>query len=521
MSISNGLGVARRVANAPSRIRGTRASWKRLLLLALGLCLLGVALVPAVVRAPPPIPMTTQGNAYDRSGAPLPPGTPVRTFIDGVDYSNHSVVLNAQGAYSVLTAGNLVLNGTTPEPSPRKEGANPGEILIYAASDFTSSADTFQEVLPWYQDRTVTQALHLGTVQTTPQALKIQGIVTQPARGGPQYVTLCNPTASSVSLANYYLQTDRPGTYFGGNLTLSGAVASGVQVRINLTGGFPLIPTGDALKLVYHNPGGAGASAAGRDIVVDRVEFNATIGGTLDWQPGSTILGSAPAPGPGQILERSAACADTNSPSDLHLAREPGLPSGTSVNVTLTAPTLGQNVAGNQVFTFRWTMTDSVFLSTYLRVWVNVTYRNVTTILLAGTAGATSIDWNVPDVSAPNAVVRVDVVDPFGAVGNTTATFNMVPATPYSIYVAVLVTVVIAAFLLLAFFRGRRRKAGPPTPPAGPPSLMPAPSSAPETVSPAIAAAPATKVCPQCHRAVQEADETCFYCGHAFMKPPP
>lgn len=465
--------------------------------------------------------MTTQGTALDRGGSPLPAGTPVRTFIDGVDYSNGSVVSDALGDYSVATAGNLVINGTTPEPAPTKEGANLGERFVFAASDFTSAADLFQETGTWAPDRTVTQSLHMGSLASTPQPLKIQGLVTQPARGGAGYVLLCNPTATAASLADYYLQVDAPGTYYGGNQTLAGTLPSGGQVAENLTPALPVVPTGDALKLVYRNPGGAGASAGGLDVVVDRVEFNASTGGTLNWQPGSTIMGSAPAPGPGEILERTAFCADTNSPADFHVAPEPGLPVGTPPVVTIIAPVAGQNLQGGQTYTFRWTLADNVFDSGYLKVWVNVTVLGTTTTLVAGSAGAAAATWTVPDVSAPGSTVIVEIVNPFGLRGSATRTFDVSPATPYSAYVALLVVGVIAVFILLAWRHARRQEGMPPSRPPGAPAQSPTPAGSPAAPSaPAATAAPGTKVCPHCGTAVNAADETCFFCGQPFPKPP-
>ncbi len=461
--------------------------------------------------------MTTQGIAYDRSGVPLPMGTVIRTMIDGVDYSNDTPVFDGAGDFSVLTLGNNVINQSTPEASPTKTGANLGEPIIYASGAFATSVDVFQEVTPWYPDRTVTQNLHLGSAPTTPAPVRIQGIVTQPAHGGDQYIFLCNPTSSSVSLSDYFLQVDRPGTYFGGNMTLTGVMNASAVDRVNLTAAFPLIPTGDALKLVYRNPGGPLASAGGRDIVIDRVEFNATAGGTLDWQPGSTLLGSAPAPGPGQILERTPACTPNHGPTAFMRQREPGLPPNGVPVVTVTTPAAGQSVSGGQAFTIRWTMTDPVFAPKYLRVWVNVTVDGTTTALLAGTTGATSAVWMVPDTSTSNAFVQVGVVDPFAMQGNATSPFTILPATPYSAYIAILVVVVIAVFIVVAFYYARRQEKPPPEVPPSPPAASP-PAAAREPTTPPGAG---TKVCPQCGTTVKEADDTCFYCGHLFVKPPP
>ncbi len=518
MSISNGLRLARAVATSRASRRAGSGTIGRILLILVGMMLAASIASTLTVRGPPPIPMTTQGLAFDRAGSPLPAGTPIRTLIDGVDYSNASAVMDAGGNFSVLTAGNLVLNGTTPEPSPTKRGASLGETVMYAASDFTTTADVFQETLPWFPGRTVSQDLHLGSTASTPQPLKIQGIVTLPAQGGAGYLFLCNPTASSVALSDYHLQLDAPGTYYGGNLTLAGTLAPGVGPRLNLTTAFPIVPTGDAVKLVYRNPGGAAASAGGTDIVVDRLEFNATVGGTLDWQPGSTIMGSAPAPGPGEILERSPTCADSNSPSDFQIAREPGLPTPAGPTVSLITPGLGQNVPGGQTFTIRWSMTDNVFVSAYLKVWVNVTYLGTRIALLAGTAGVTSVDWNVPDVGTPGATVTVEVANPFGLHASVSRTFTIAAATPLSVYIAVVVIIVIAVFVVFAYRHASRQETAqtpPPSPPASPqtPSIPVAPPQA-------SAPGPGTKVCPNCHTVVKEGDETCFFCGQAFARPP-
>ena len=499
--------------------RGTASPRIRVGLLLLAAGLLSVGLASFVARAPPPIPMTTQGNAYDESGSPLPPGTLIRTFVDGVDYSNDTSVFNAQGGFSVLTNGSLVLNATTPEPSPVKTGASAGEPVVFAAGPLTTRTDFFQEVLPWHTDLTVTQDLHLGSAATMPEPIRLQGVVTQPARGGPQYVVLCNPTTSSVSLADYYLQVDRPGTFYGGNFTLAGAIPGDAEMTVNLISPFALIPSGDALKLVYRNPGGPGAAAGGRDLVIDRLEFNAVANGTLDWQPGNTTLRNAPAPGPGQILERFPVCSASPAPDAFRLATEPGQPPSAPLTVTILSPTPGQNVPGGQAFTIRWNLSDPVFIAAYLHVWANVTVGGTTTTLLAGSAGATSVDWSVPDASVSGATVAVTAINPFGTRGSGVATFNILPATPYSLYLAVLLIVVVAVFILVGVYYARRERPSAPPAAAGPPAVPPAAPGA--RVDVPSTAEPGTKACPRCGTAVKETDDSCFFCGHLFVKPPP
>ncbi|MGI0148105.1 MAG: hypothetical protein ACREDF_01050, partial [Thermoplasmata archaeon] len=266
--------------------------------------ILAAMLIALPIEAPPPIPMRTEGRALDELGSPLPIGTPIRTFVDGVEYSNASSVQDGIGSFVVLTAGNSKTNPNISDTPTIQEGANLGDELIYAAGDFTSSTRVFVEVSPWVPGGTAMQDLTLGSIASTPQPLKIQGIVAQPAQGGHQYLFLCNPTGSAVSLVDYYLERDLPGSYHGTRLNLTDALGANMKVRVNLTSGSWMTADGDALKLVYRNPGGSGAPAAGRDLVVDRVEFNATKNGALTWEPANTAMGDVPAPGPGRILQR-------------------------------------------------------------------------------------------------------------------------------------------------------------------------------------------------------------------------
>src|SRR5205807_1302554 len=131
-----------------------------------------------------------------------------------------------------------------------------------------------------------------------------------------------------------------------------------------------LTPTGDALKLVYRNPKGGAATGGGQDIVVDRVEFNATRNGTLSWEPGNTILGDAPAPGPGQILQRDGSCTDTNDPRDFSLAMEPGTSANERPTVAITVPSPGQQMPAATMVTLSWTMSDDVFLNAAMLIAV-------------------------------------------------------------------------------------------------------------------------------------------------------
>src|SRR3972149_2670530 len=95
--------------------------------------------------APPPIPMRTMGDAMDGGGSPLPVGTAIRTFVDGVDYSTGGSVQTGQGSFTVLTVGNSVSPGDVSDTPEIQEGANLDDEVIFAAGDFTTTAGVFCE----------------------------------------------------------------------------------------------------------------------------------------------------------------------------------------------------------------------------------------------------------------------------------------------------------------------------------------------------------------------------------------
>ena len=464
--------------------------------------------------------MRTQGQAFDRGGSPLPPGTPIRAFIDGVDYSNAPSVRNALGDYIALTEGNWMTGQGDPDTPSLKEGADLNDVVLFAEGDFTIATPVFQETATWSPGRILSLDLNEGSAASTPEPLKIQRILTQPAAGGGQSVWVCNPTGSAVSLADFVLEVDRPGTYHGGQVGLSGALSAGGETRVDVGTGF-LEPSGDALKLVFRNPGGPSASAAGRDIVVDRVEFNATSGGTLDWEPGNTILSDAPAPEPGHVLERISLCGDTNDASDFRIAQEPGLPANGPPTVSIAAPLPDQVVQGGQPVPIAWSMSDDIFLSGYLRVWVNVSYAGTSATLLAGARGATSVTWLAPDVDALATVVTVDVVDPYGERAAASRTFNVVRQQPFAgfgVVIGILVAIFLGLAILLGYRYASRRMDQPGMgPPREPPQAPP-----PKAMPPAEGPAPpeGKKICPRCGTAVNVRDWVCFFCGLRFPEPP-
>src|SRR5207247_1328510 len=137
---------------------------------------------------------------------------------------------------------------------------------------------------------------------------------------------ICNPTAAPVDLSKYYFQKDVPGSFAGPQVALAGTVGANQKIFGDMRSTSYLTNNGDVLKLVYDNTPGVGSPNGGGDIVVDRVEFNASVSGALTWEPGNTIMSDAAAPGLGQEIHRTASCTDTNQGSDFTVGTETGRP---------------------------------------------------------------------------------------------------------------------------------------------------------------------------------------------------
>ncbi|HYV08324.1 MAG TPA: S8 family serine peptidase [Thermoplasmata archaeon] len=186
--------------------------------------------------------------------------------------------------------------------------------------------------------------------------------------------------------------------------------------------------------------------------------------------------------------------------------------------VSIQSPMEGQTFAAASIITFAWTMSDDLVPAAQLPVWANVTIDNVTTSLVAGTDGVTSVAWTAPDAAVVRAVFHLDIVDPSGLRGSADRTFSLTrqstpppPAlSPLAIVIAVAIVLVLAGFLILGLLLARKREGPPPVAPAPPPTPV---SGPPGTVA-------TTKVCPRCRTIVNAVDVTCFFCGYAFPEGP-
>jgi hypothetical protein len=388
--------------------------------LALAIVLAALIVVPLLpsVKAPPLAPYEAWGIARNAAGSPLALGTPIRTFIDGVDYSNLTATYRPDGSYQTSIAGNWYIGASKENPAI-KQGGDPNDAVMFADGDLATGGNVMQQNATWQS--AAFQNLNLQEASAQPALIKICTITTRPADTLSQYSYLYNPTGAAVDLSNYYVQTDARGSYTGPTVSLSGTVPAGSEVFADFFSTTYLANTGDALKLVYRNPGGANAAFNGRDVVVDRVEFNATTGGSLYWWPGNTVMSDAVAPGLGQEIRRNPTCGtDTNQGSDFVLGPETGRP--TAPSVTVSAPNGGERWTGASQHYIYWNMTDAQSANTALTVRLNYSIDSGTTwsTIASGRPGTVNPNrylWTVPRIDTNHARVQVCATDPTALTG--------------------------------------------------------------------------------------------------------
>ena len=237
--------------------------------LALALVIAGVLIVPLVpsARAPPLVPFEAWGLAKTSAGASIGINQPIRTFIDGVDYSNLTSTFRADGSYQLQVAGNWYI-GPTSETPALKEGGDPNDPIMFAHGDMTATGTVFQEIAPWVSAGFLNRDLTEGVAAAQPALIKIQTVTTRPADLLSQYAYICNPTAAPVDLSMYYFEKDVPGGFAGPQVRLTGIVGAGQKVFGDMLSTSYLNNNGDALKLVFDTTPGLGAPNAGADIVI-------------------------------------------------------------------------------------------------------------------------------------------------------------------------------------------------------------------------------------------------------------
>ena len=292
-----------------------------------------LSLLAPLTRAMIPEPYELYGVAKHDTGVVLDDGSPIRSLIDGVDYSNKTSVFsrpgNTDGYFDIDTYGNWTTNGTISDTPWIKEGGYTGEPIMYSWGDFSNNTQIGGPAQPWLQAKVFQEThdwqtglppqagdLNLAPDAQQPPLLKILSLTTNSTYAPlTDYVWLCNPTNQNVDASQFYLQKDVLGDVNGPQVQVPAGTIGPYKRYFVDTGSLNYFnEAGDNLKLVWENTASPTAAFGGNDIVLDRVEFNKTpTGGALSWEPGNTIMNNEPAPDRGYQINRSSSCRDTNS----------------------------------------------------------------------------------------------------------------------------------------------------------------------------------------------------------------
>lgn len=135
--------------------------------------MLSSVLLPATrVRGFIPEPYELYGVAKQETGVVLPDGSPIRTFVDGAEFSNKTSVFsrpgNTDGYFDVDTFGNYMTNATDRGTPEVKEGANMGENIMYVWGDMSNN--TQLDVSKPYLTGVVFKENHTWQTGLPPQA---------------------------------------------------------------------------------------------------------------------------------------------------------------------------------------------------------------------------------------------------------------------------------------------------------------------------------------------------------------
>ena len=296
-------------------------------------------------RAAIPVPHNLYGHAWDIGDVNFTEGEFMSAWIDGVMYGwnwtfddtldpDYPLGLNWSSKYDIDTDGNQVTIPGDPDTPWVKEGGDHNiDDIMYVWGDMTetvvslgSTSTIFEQTTVW--KTFVAEYINLTIAPTQPSALpKINNIVTLPSDAGTQYIYIFGPPGTSMD--EFYLEKNDGVLHnVATQILLSGTISETTYFYVDLGATDYLGPLGDELKLVWENPGGLGTPFGGMDVVVDRVEYNATAGGTHFGEPDNTIMPDAIPPGPGFGISRQPMPgADTNDClADFGSGAEPGRP---------------------------------------------------------------------------------------------------------------------------------------------------------------------------------------------------
>jgi hypothetical protein len=404
--------------------------------------LAGVTPMVGIVTAAVPVPHNMWGHPLDETGVQMPVGELITSWIDGVEYGrNDSFLFGVNVWFDINTDGNWVWAPGNPNSPWIREGGDIDDPIMYAWGDMTNiktdpDADTvleygiFFESDLWLTTEVVRQNLNLSALVEQPTHFpKISWIVPEPNDPWDDYVLIYTEDPSFL-MNQYYLEKN-DGSLLGPTQSLTGISNSTAYFYANLTN--PLMDLngcGDELKLVWTNPGTA---FGGRDIVVDRVEWNATVGGCHGPEPDNTIMTDATAPASGFAIRRtgtSPVFADDTNDNAADFVPWPawGRPIIGAPTVIWNSPVLGDDWTGGMDHAIQFTASDDNALNFQLDFWMNYS-------LLDGIPG-TWLDVAITDQDPQpfpgfgSAVVPMDIIWTAPCVNTTVMKLNATAVNP-------------------------------------------------------------------------------------------
>jgi hypothetical protein len=255
---------------------------------------------------------------------------------------------------------------------------------------------------------------------------KISQIIPDPTDGlGPDYVLIYTEDPF-FSMDDFYLEKN-DGVLNGPTQTFTGVSNATANFYANLTNpAMDLDPCGDELKLVWSNMGPA---FGGMDIVVDRVEWNATVGGTHFTEPDNTIMTDAAPPVCSESIRRTGTfpvyADDTNDNAVDFIVDSPWpRPIPSAPVLTWNVPDGSEDWTGNMDHTISFTVYDANAPNDLLTL--NVSYQtvapgwnfatlNVTNPGFPGRGDASNpmtLTWTVPTADTFTAKLEVCAENP-------------------------------------------------------------------------------------------------------------
>lgn len=395
-----------------------------------------------IVKAAIPVPHNLWGHPYDETSVQMPVGELITSWIDGVEYGrNDTFMAMAEVWFDVDTAGNWVTAPGDPNTVWRKEGGDLNESIMYVWGDMTNiktdpdgdtvlNSGVFVESELWNTTVVTLLDINLAIVQPT-HFPKISQIIPEPTDGYPDYVFIYTEDPAFL-MNDYYLQKN-DGVLNGPVQTLTGISNTNGYFYANLTNAaMDLNGCGDELKLVWTNTGPA---FGGRDIVVDRVEWNATVGGCHFTEPDNTMATDATAPATGEAIHRTGIVfADDTNDNALDFVTDTPWPRpiiGAPV-LAWDVPAGGEDWTGGMDHIIQLTAYDDFALNSQLLFWINYS-------LLDGIPGTWSpaitdqdpqpfagwgdsvtpmaFNWSVPCANTTVAMLNADAINPNGKKG--------------------------------------------------------------------------------------------------------